>query len=170
MMKNTFSRVIVVCKSKHEPLYEMLEKKLGEDVCFYENGEVPELKEFQPEGDEQTLIIFDDMVLEKKANEKIGEYFSMGRKKGLTSIYISQSYFKTPKFIRQNCCYIILRGIASKKDLRLILAEYGMNIELKELEEVYKHATSEPFSFMMIDLNAPDDKKFRKNFSVINAF
>ena len=49
----------------------MLERKLKDHVTFYEE-EVPDLKEFVSEEDEQTLIIFDDMVCaDKKTNEKI---------------------------------------------------------------------------------------------------
>ena len=73
VVRNTFSHVIIVCKSKSEPLYEMLERKLKDHVTFYEE-EVPDLKEFVSEEDEQTLIIFDDMVCaDKKTNEKIGD-------------------------------------------------------------------------------------------------
>jgi hypothetical protein len=167
VVRNTFSHVIVVCKSKSEPLFEMLERKLKDHVTFYEE-EVPDLKEFVSEEDEQTLIIFDDMVCaDKKTNEKIGEWFIRSRKKGVSCIYISQSYYKTNKLIRQNCSYIALRGISSKRDLTAILREYGLGIDAKKLVEVYKFAVAEPFSFLLIDLDADDSNKFRKNFTVI---
>ena len=35
IMKNSFSNVIFCCKTKHEPLYEMLEAKRKEHVPFY---------------------------------------------------------------------------------------------------------------------------------------
>ena len=62
VVRNTFSHVIIVCKSKGERLYEMLEHKLRDSVTFYEEGEIPDLKDFVSGDDEQTLIIFDDMV------------------------------------------------------------------------------------------------------------
>ena len=152
---------------KVEPLYEMLEGKLKENVTFYEE-EVPDLKDFVSKEDEQTLIIFDDMVCsDMKTNEKIGEWFIRSRKKGVSCIYISQSYYKTNKLIRQNCSYIALRGISSKRDLTTILREYGLGIDAKKLVEVYKYAVADPFSFLLIDLDADDLNKFRRNFTVI---
>ena len=85
----------------------------------------------------------------------------------MSCLHISQSYYKTNKLIRQNCSYIDLRGISSKRDLTAILREYGLGIDAKKLVEVYKFAVAEPFSFLLIDLDSDDSNKFRKNFTVI---
>lgn len=169
VMKNTFRQLIVVCKTKHEPLYEMLEQKLGDIVTFYEEGDIPDLKEFKTESDtDQTLIIFDDMVCaDKKTNAKIAEWFIRSRKKGVSCMYLSQSYYKTEKLIRQNCSYIALRGISSKNDLSAILREYGLGVDIKQLVKIYKQVVATPFSFLLIDLDASDHEKFRSNFDVL---
>ena len=88
-MRNTFSHVIVVCKSESEPLYEMLEHKLKDNVTFYEEGEIPDLKDFVSGDDEQTLIIFDDMVCaDKKTMKRLVNGLSVqGRKECVVSIY-----------------------------------------------------------------------------------
>lgn len=165
-MKNTFTSLIIVCKSKYEPLYEMLEQKLQDGVSFYEEGKVPDLKDLQFENGEQTLIIFDDMVCaDKKTGDKISEFFIRSRKKNMSCMYIAQSYYKTPKLIRQNCSYIALRGISSTRDLTAILREYGLALDAKKLIELYKYATSAQFSFLVIDI---DNNTFRQNFKVIN--
>lgn len=36
-MSITFSEIIIVCKSKHKPWYELLESKCSDGVKFYEN-------------------------------------------------------------------------------------------------------------------------------------
>ena len=56
----------------------------------------------------QTLIIFDDMVTYLKKHPIISEYFIRGRKKSASLIFLSQSYYNTPKIIRQNINYCII--------------------------------------------------------------
>ena len=117
IMKNIFSKVIICCKTKHEPLYEMIESKLKDNVAHYEDGNIPEIKQYE-NNEEPIFMIFDDLVnADEKVQRKISEYFLRGRKMNITSLNLSQSYFKTPKFIRINCSHIFLRGISSKHDL-----------------------------------------------------
>jgi len=80
--------------------------KLQDDITIFEGGAVPRLEDL-PKNEEQ-CIIFDDLLGEKNANKQIEEFFKMGRKKGFTSIYLSQSYYKTPKFIRDNLTNVII--------------------------------------------------------------
>ena len=56
----------------------------------------------------QTLIIFDDMVTDLKKGPIISEYFIRGRKKSASILFLSQSYYNTPKIIRQNINYCII--------------------------------------------------------------
>lgn len=62
----------------------------------------------------QKIVIFDDFVCGKNQQPLI-EYFLEGRHKKCSVIYLSQSYFRTPKDIRSNCrntalfCYFINR-------------------------------------------------------------
>lgn len=60
----------------------MLAQKLKDNITFYEKDQIPDLKDFVSEDDEQTLIIFDDMVCaDMKTNEKIREWlFVQGKK------------------------------------------------------------------------------------------
>ncbi len=163
-MNDTFDRVVVCCRSKDEPLYHLLEEKLGPQVKFYENGEVPKIGDFNK--DEQTLAIFDDLVT-KKDQKAIEDIFIAGRKVGISSMYISQSYFKTPKIIRIQCNYIALKKLPSEQDLKAILREYSLGVTKNELLDIYRFATQKSLDFLLIDTEAEPEKKFRKNFSVI---
>ena len=107
-MNGTFEKLIVCCKSKEEALYNLLEKKLKDGIKFYENGIVPPIDEFS--GKEQVCIIFDDLMTLKNQNS-IVEYFIRGRKKKISCMYLTQSYYKCPKTIRLNCNYIILKKL-----------------------------------------------------------
>jgi hypothetical protein len=169
-MSNTFNRIIICAKSKEEPLYEYLEEKAGDLVEFYEGiGSIPSCSQFKDSAD-QILVVFDDLCVDK--NQKVIEdYFIRSRKiaNGITCIYLTQSYYKTPKIIRLQCNYIILKKLSSLRDLKLILSENSMDIDLKRLIEIYKYCTRDQKDFMMIDLDAPDDpltnvSRIRHNF------
>jgi len=156
----TFNNIIIVTKNKDEPLYNYLVEKIP-DVIIYEGiDNVPDLNSFDKE--EQTLIIFDDLILEKD-QKTIGEYYIRCRKLNCSVAYLTQSYFMTPKIIRQNANYIILKKVANLRDLNLILSEYNLNIDKKQLLNYYKKATQNISSFLLIDVNADDSKKFRIN-------
>lgn len=149
-MTDTFHKIIVITKSA-EPLYDLLQERLKDKVSIYYNENGVNIPEFEKmENNENGLIIFDDMVL--TPDFKIGEIFIRGRKLGYSSIYISQSFFGTPKIIRQNVNYVALgRGI-NKRDLRLILSEYSISLNLEELEHLYFTLTKKHMHFMLLDL------------------
>jgi len=164
-MDNTFHKIIIVSKAS-EPLYDFLQDKLNKStknnntVEIYYEGAIPEIEKMK-EG-KNGIIIFDDMVLTK--DNRIGEMFIRGRKLGYSCVYISQSFFGTPKIVRQNVNYIWLgRGI-SKRDLRLILSEFSVNLSLDEMVKLYHNITKENMNFMMLDFNK---RNIRKNIKEI---
>lgn len=164
-MSKTFDHVILCCKSSSEPLYQWLIDKLKDNISVYENGEIPTIEEVQDaHEDEQVLAIFDDLINDKYANQQIVEYFIRSRKacKGISCFYLSQSYYQIPKIIRSNSNYLILKKLASLKDLSLILNENNMaNVDIKKFRKLYKDCTSKKEDFMMISL---DDGQIYHNF------
>lgn len=146
-LNNTLHKLIIITKAP-EPLYDLLEKRLKNRVEIYYDGKIPEFEKLDK--DKNGLIIFDDMVL--TPNKSIGEIFIRGRKLGYSSIFISQSFYKTDSIIRQNINYIALGPGINKRNLRMILSEYSVNMTLEELEELYFNLTKEHMNFMLIDL------------------
>lgn len=144
-MNNTFTRVILCCRSADEPLYDFLKSKIPIEI---HEGSVPPM---DSDG-EQVLIIFDDLVLLKDQSE-ITEYFIRGRKKGYSCVYLTQSYYKTPKQIRINCNYIFLKKLSGRKDLSAILSEYALDTDFPQLLDAYKQATNNPLGFLFIGIN-----------------
>ena len=69
--------------------------------------------------DLQRVIIFDDFVCEKNQKPLIG-YFIQGRHKNCSVIYLSQSYYATPKPIRLNCPHLALYDFPSNRERNLI--------------------------------------------------
>lgn len=161
--KGTFKGLLIYLRSRHEPLYQYLAEKVPE-TKFVEVSSESDIMSVD-DVDEQTLVVFDDLILaDKKTQAAIGEYFIRGRKKGLTCVYISQNYFGIPKIIRQQLSYIILKKINSSKDLNLILNEFPLDMDIKELKSIYATCNKGIESSLMIDLNKGD---LYKNFKLI---
>lgn len=169
-MNNTFENIIICCKSSNEPLYDYLRKKIPpEALQFYENGEIPDIGDFSDCG--QTIIIFDDLVLEKNQNN-IAEFFIRGRKcgDGISLCYLTQSYYDTPKIIRRQCNYSIIKQLPDKRDLHAILNEWSLGVDKNELEKMYTDSLIEQEDFFLIDCSQSEcsrtqkDLKFRRNF------
>jgi hypothetical protein len=168
-MTNTFQNIYIVCKDASEPLYQFLKMNVQEGLHLLEGiDKIPNLdKDIDTIG--QTLIIFDDLVLEK--NQKpIEEYFIRCRKKRVSALYLSQSFFKIPKTIRVNTDYVIIKKLANNRDLNLILSEYNLGLKKDTMYNIYKYCTENPLDFLLIDVGAPSENKFRHNFlEIINT-
>tara|TARA_R110001592_G_scaffold2489_4_gene14641 strand:+ start:1104 stop:1787 length:684 start_codon:yes stop_codon:yes gene_type:complete len=160
--KGTFHSVHLICRSKCEPLYEYLEDKTKKKIKILEGvKEIPDINKFDKE--QNHLVIFDDLVLEKDQS-KINEFYIRGRKKGVSICYLSQSFYKVPKVIRSNCNYFVILKLSGKRDLNLIMSEFELGIDKQELLEIYEDATKEKFNILLIDVEAEKNQKFRKNF------
>ena len=163
-MNDTFNDITIITKNSDEPIYNYLKTKMSPDELTVLEGieSIPDLESFDPEV--QSLVIFDDLVLEKN-QKKIEEYFIRGRKRNISMMYLTQSYYKTPRPIRLNVNYLILKKLASKRDLNTILSEVNIGLKKEDLFNIYKHCIEGDFTnFMMIDIDAPEEEKFRKNF------
>lgn len=167
-MNNTFGNIVLCCANKEEPLYKYLRTKIKpEQLQIYEGYEnIPDMDSFDK--DLQHLIIFDDLVLSRK-QDRIEEYFIRGRKiaKGISMIYLTQSYFKVPKIIRLQCNYIILKKLSSTKDLKMIMNDFSLGCDKDELLELYKYCTQEKSDFLLVDIDEEMPHRFRKNFHEI---
>ena len=114
---------------------------------------IPLHKAFQ--GDEsQRLVIFDDFVCEKNQNEIIN-YFINGRHFNCSVIYLSQSFFKVLKNIRDTSSHFCVFRFLPKENKR-IADDLGVNPQ--NLDK----ATKKPFSFLFFD---KPRKKEPKNFN-----
>lgn len=167
-MQDTFGNIILCCQNKDEPLYKFLASKLKpEELQIYEGYEnIPDMESLDP--DVQHLVIFDDLVLERN-QDKIEEYFIRARKiaKGVSCIYLTQSYFKTPKTIRLQCNYIVLKKISSTRDLNMMMSDFSLGVSRETLHAIYKMATEDKANFLLVDIDTEMEKRFRINFHEI---
>ena len=68
-----------------------------------------------------------------------------------------------PKIIRNNCSYLCILKLSGDREVGIILKENGVGLTKEQLVNMYKYATSEKFSPLLIDIEEPDmTKKYRK--------
>jgi len=166
LSSGTFGKVILCVKSVDEPLYRQLLETTDPDVIeVFEDGKVPDVRDYKDEK-EQMLVVFDDLVtLSKKEQKPIEEWYIRGRKiaGGCSLMYLTQSFYAVPKTIRLQCNYLFLKKLSSTSDLNLILRDFTLGVSKDILYKLYKYATSEQTSFMLISIQDPPEKRFRKN-------
>jgi len=161
-MKNTFINIVVCVKNREEPLYDLLKEKMKDRVQIYDGDimvgkkttpNVPPLDEVNVKDDkgyEPTLVIFDDLVCDKEQSI-IGQYFIRGRKRNVSCVYLTQSYYRSPKIIRMQCNYTILKRNINRRDLASIIRETSIMTNLEELIKCYKISTQSMEDFLLID-------------------
>ena len=155
-----FDSLFVCAKDLVEKTYEQLQEyfellnkiDISVGAEFYNNLDdmktVDELSH-----DNRNVVVFDDCITQKK-QDLIQDMFIRGRKKNASIIYITQSYYKVPKIIRDNSNYYIFFKL-QHRDLKRILKE----IDGYELPNV----NLEAHDFLMLDRKNPK-LKIRKNF------
>ena len=94
-----------------------------------------------------------------------------GRKLNISLVFITQSYFKVPKDVRNNSTHLFIMKIPKKRELMQIAVNHSSDINTKVFIEIYRKCTDKPFSFLVIDATLPSNNRlrFRKNLNIING-
>lgn len=180
-MNGTFNKVIIYTRNKAEPLYEYLELAIPDkdELEIHEGLDHLKTLDMDKEFFGQTLVVFDDLVNEKN-QDVIGELFLRGRKLGkdkamganglvgVSILYLTQKYAMVPTLIREQCNYIILKKISSKRDTTYILRNHSLGLEIDELMKIYRYCVGgNNLNFLMLDLNEQPEKAYRLGFNKI---
>ena len=148
-------------------------KNLNDPHAFIEYSNnmddvLDDINNYNKNRDKKVLIIFDDMIADIMRSEKfkaiVKELFIRCRKLNVSIVFITQSYFRTPKDARLNTTHYILMKIGSKKELKNIAEENSGHLDFKDFLKIYNYCTKEPYSFMMIDTRPNAAIPFKKNF------
>lgn len=159
--KGTFSTIHIITRNKDEPLYKWLEHKNDQIIIKEGLSNTPKLDDFDK--DKNHLVVWDDLVLSKDLS-MVENYYIRARKLNCSVIFISQSYFKIPKIIRNNCSYMVLLKLSGNREVNIILSEFGLGITKEQLNDIYDYATNEKFSPLLIDMETDKNNRFRKGF------
>jgi hypothetical protein len=110
------------------------------------------------------LLIWDDLVLNKNL-KPVEEFYIRARKKHVSVVLLSQKYHLIPTVVRGNCNYMVILKIGGqKREINLIMSEFGLGVTKEQLFKIYDYATEEKFSPLFIDLEAPAKARIRKGF------
>ena len=94
--------------------------------------------------DNRKIVVFDDVInAPEKIQNKIANHWTDGRHHGISPIYLSQSYYDTPKKLRLNCSNMILYPPTTKNHKDLIAKENM--IDARAFDEL------KPFEFLFLD-------------------
>ena len=95
------------------------------------------IDEYNPDKENKILIVFDamiaDMINNKKLKSIVTELFIRGRKLNISLFFITQSYFKVPKYVRLNTSHIFIAKIPNKRKLQQIAIITHQTLILKIL-------------------------------------
>ena len=144
-----YDEIYLYARNLEQDKYQKLIQKMremssqvGYEILHVSNDEITPVTEMDYE-DNQKLVIF-DYVCDKNQRQLI-DYFIQGRHKNCSVIYLSQSFYKTPKDIRLNCSHYCLYEFPSSRESNRISSELRVD------KETYKAATRKPFTFLYVD-------------------
>ena len=132
------------------------------------NDVLENINNYNKNRDKKVLIIFDNMIADIMRSGKfkaiVKELFIRRRKLNISVVFITQSYFRTPKDARLNSTHYILMKISNKKELKSIAEEHSGHLDFKYYLKICNCCTNEPYSFMMVDTGPTALVTFKKNF------
>ena len=179
---NPIDKIYLYAKDLSEPKYEFFVnnreesgiKYFNDPTAFIEHSNIMDdvfknIDDYNIERKRKILIVFDDVIAEimnsKNFKSIIKELFIRCRKLNISIVFITQSYFRTPKDARLNSTHYLLMKIQNRKELRSIAAEKSANIDYKDFLKMYYYCTSERYCFMTIDARPNATMVFRKTFT-----
>ena len=146
-------------QEKIQDLQELM-KKISEKVGYpvLEVGGPDEIKNTTDySSDNWKIVVFDDVInAPEKIQKKIANHWTDGRQHGISPIYLSQSYYDTPKKLRLNCSNMILYPPTTKNHSNLIAKENSL--DTRAFDEL------KPFEFLFLDKKK---KSVLKNFDEV---
>ena len=132
------------------------------------NDVLDDINNYNKNRDKKVLIIFDDMIADIMRSEKfkaiVKELFIKCRKLNISIVFITHSYFRTPKDARLNSTHYILMKIGNRKELKSIAEKNSGHLDFKDFLKIYNYCSKEPYSFMMVNTRPTARVTFKKNF------
>ena len=143
-----FDKIYLFSKNLHQNKYqnllqdfaEQINPKVGYEVIEAYDDEIIPLEELP--ADNQKIVVFDDLVCESNQNSIIN-YFINGRHRNCCVIYLTQTFYKVPKNIRDNCSHFCIFKFLPRENKR-IADQIGVD------HEVLDRATDKKIFFLLL--------------------
>lgn len=154
---------VLFCFAVYQNAYDDIEKS-DPDVTFKEGLPDSETMEDLKNGKYDALII-DDLMNEVLSSSTAVDLFTRyAHHYGLTVVYITQNIFcqgKHARTIALNCHYFVLFNNPRDESQIMCLGRQIFPGKAKAFLEIYKDATSEKYSYLLIDLHPGSDVVYK---------
>jgi hypothetical protein len=149
---STYTHCHMICRNPDQPIFDYLREKLAGHITFYDPQEPPPTVDQIKENGLQ-LVIIDDYSNDKNIQKNVfSHYFTRGRHKGLSTIFLSHSYFATDKMIRLNSEYVMILRANSKRDLQMVIRDFPIRgVDENGLMKAYQEATAHRGQFLLVN-------------------
>lgn len=127
------------------------------------------IEKIGPVKTDKYLVIFDDCISDSdfmKSRELINS-FILCRHYNMTTMICSQSYKSVPRKCRMQARNIFFFKSSQSETEAICEDRAPPNFTKKEGIHLVEFATSEPYSFLHINMNEPYDSRYRKNLDSI---
>jgi hypothetical protein len=145
---------IMYCYTEYQPMFDEFPH-----VNFVEG--IPDIGQFT--GEHRTLLILDDLM--NTNSDSISELFTrVSHHRNVSVFYLTQNIFHKSKHSRTislNAHYIIFFKNPRDAQQISILSRQMYPTQGKFLVEAFRDATEYPFGYLLIDLKADTQEKFR---------
>ena len=180
MYCHKFDEIFIWSKSYHnDPKWShvQFDKEYSQKHIFHTYSEAKaqqlfeSIQERSKSSHVETLFIFDDMmgddILKAGRIQMLDRIAATGRHFDLSAIIIFQKFKKFSPTVRENATNVIVFEQKNSTAIEQLAEEYKGDMTKQDFLQVYQIATQEPFSFLHINLQAPQSDRFRKNWNHI---
>ena len=154
------SKIIVVYK-EFQDIYTKFNDHIPTSLYKEEDVDLEELTKLNKE---RLLIICDDLYFSKKMNEIAEQFLVKGRHRNTSWIVLTQSIFNHPalKNISRNSTHITLFKSVRLTEPHIFFSQLRPQSS-KVLQDIYREATQESYSYLDIDLSqtCPDKLRYK---------
>ena len=99
------------------------------------------IDDYNPDKENEILIVFYMIVVmihNKKINSIVTELFIRVRKLNISLVFITHSYFRVPKDVRNNTTHLFIVKIPNKRELQQIATNHSSNISTEDFINIYR--------------------------------
>ncbi|NDB81571.1 MAG: hypothetical protein EB127_02295 [Alphaproteobacteria bacterium] len=172
--QKTFDYILIVAPSTDQPIFQKLVSDFGAQL-YPSFADLPSLEQFKEMGG-QTVVILDDILFRvtNKELKTIQDFFARGRHSGVSTIFITQSYFETNIFIRRQATHISIHAMdPAGRDLGKIANDIKGQTPAKTIQSMFEFCQSyedetvtKGFAPLLISKLDNDEFKYRLGISM----
>ena len=156
------SKIVIVYK-EYQDIYNHFNSYIP--TYLYHEDEI-DFEEITKQNIENLLIICDDLYYSKKINEVAEHFLIKGRHRNTSWLVLTQSIFNNPalKNISRNSSHITLFKSVRLNEPHIFFSQLRPSSS-KVLQDIYRKATENPYSYLDIDLSqtCPDKYRYKTN-------